>query len=402
MQILRKIEDGLMYVGADDHKISMFESTLEIAHGVSYNSYLFLDEKTCLMDTADQDVTRQFLENVEGALGGRKLDYLVIHHMEPDHCYNVSAILSRHPETKVVSNAKVFTFLRQFFPEMDFSSRSIVVKEGDSLSLGRHTIRFYLTPMVHWPEVMMSYEESEGLLFTADAFGTFGTLDGNLFASDVDFDRELLGDARTYYTNIVGKYGSSVQMAFKKLPLDKVKMILPLHGPIWKEKEIPYILDKYQKWSTYTPEKKGVLILFASMYGDTENAAVYFANLLAEKGVKDLHVYDLSRTPMDELVGLSFEYSNIALFAPTYNLTLYPSVDTYLTDILRMGLTKRTFTLVGNGTWAPVERKLMVEKLSTGRGNTILPTELTILSALKKEDLPVLNQMAEEVVDSLK
>lgn len=401
MDIIRRIEEGLLYIGADDRKIDKFESTISIPNGVSYNSYLFLDEKTCLLDTADQDVSKQFLENLEAGLSGRKLDYLVINHMEPDHAYNIGEVLLRHPETRIVSNSKALLFLSQFFPKLDLAGKTVAVKEGDVLSLGKHTLSFYLTPMVHWPEVMMTFEKEDGLLFSADAFGTFNTLDGNLFADDTDFSSRYLESARNYYANIVGKYGAQVQMAFKKLPVSSIKMILPLHGPIWR-KDIPYILDKYQHWSTYSPEEKAASLFYCSMYGNTENAARLLASMLGERGMKDIHVLDLCRSGMGEAVGESFRVSNLVLLAPTYNLTLYPEMDTYLTDILRMGLKNRKVSLVANGTWAPVEMKLMKEKLSTVPGMEILPTDLTILSALTEKDREVLGKMADEIVSSLR
>lgn len=402
MYCTRKILKDVYYVGCDDYKINLFESTLKINHGVSYNSYVILDKKTCLLDTADQDVSRQFLENVEHVLSNRKLDYLVIHHMEPDHCYNIGEILLRYPEVKVVSNEMVFKFISNFFPNLNLENNKVVVKEGDVLDLGKNKLRFVFTPMVHWPEVMMSMEETSGILFSADAFGSFNTLDGNLYSSDVDYQKDFLDDARDYYTNIVGKYGQQVQNAFKKLDVSKIKLILPLHGLIWKGKDINFILDKYIKWATYTPEDKNVIILFASMYGDNNEVARVLATKLSLLGIKKIKVYDTSRTSMSKLVGESFRVSNIVLISPTYNMSIFPSVLSYLDDILRMNLSNRTFTLIGNGSWAPVTNKLVKEKLSTNPTIKFTPTELTITSSLKENELEVIDQIASEINDSLK
>ena len=402
MECVRKIIKDVYYVGCDDHKIDLFESTLNINHGVSYNSYLIKDEKTCLLDTADQDVSRQFLENVEAVLGNKKLDYLVIHHMEPDHCYNINEILLRYPQVKIVSNEMVFTMINNFFPKLDISNNKYVVKEGDTLNLGKHTLQFVFTPMVHWPEVMMSIDKENGILFSADAFGSFNTLDGNLYSSDVNYDKDFLNSAREYYTNIVGKYGPQVQIAFKKLDPSIIKYILPLHGLIWKGKEIGYILDKYIKWSTYEYEDKEVIILFASMYGDNACAARVLANKLSEKGVKNLKVYDTSRTSMATLVAESFRVSNIVLIAPTYNMTIFPSMLTYIDDIMRMNLSNRTFTIIGNGSWAPVVSKLIKEKLSTNNTLKFTDTELVIKSTLKENDVETIEKVVNEIVSSLK
>lgn len=401
MYCTRKISKDLFYVGCDDYKIDLFESTLNINHGVSYNSYIILDDKTCLFDTADQDVSRLFLENVEHVLGKRKLDYLVVHHMEPDHCYNIKEVLLRYPDVKIVSNEKVFEFMKNFFPTLNIERNKKVVKEGDKLKLGHHTLQFVFTPMVHWPEVMMSFDIDTGTLFSADAFGSFNTLDGNLYSSDVDYDKEFLSSAREYYTNIVGKYGVQVQAAFKKLDPSKIKLILPLHGLLWKGEEISYILDKYIKWSTYTPEDKNVIILFASMYGDNNEVARVLANKLSEKGLKHLKVYDTSRTSMATLVSESFRVSNIVLIAPTYNMTIFPSMLSYLDDIMRMNLSNRTFTIIGNGSWAPVVGKLIKEKLSTNSTLSFTPSELTITSSLKKNDLTTLDTISNEIISSI-
>ncbi len=400
MNCATKIWDDLYYVGGSDRRIRKFENILPIHHGVSYNSYLFLDEKTCLMDTADQSISRLFLENVTSVLGTRKLDYLVIHHMEPDHCYNITEILLRYPEVQLVGNAQTFKMLHNFFPELDTQGKEIVVKDGDTLSLGKRKLHFYLTPMVHWPEVMMTFEETQGLLFTADAFGTFNALDGNLYADEVRYDRNFLDMARMYYTNIVGKYGQSVQQAFSKLPIDKVTMLLSLHGPIWR-KDLGYIIDKYQKWSTYTPEEKGVIIIYATMYGDTENAADILARDLSSQGITNIKEYDASYTDEDWLVSESFRVSNIVIISPTYNMTIHPDIDTYLSGMMRMALAKRTLTLIQAGSWCPSSLCLMKAKLACQKTFTYTPTELTILSGVKPCDVTSLETIAGEIKKSL-
>ncbi len=397
MYCTRKITDDLYYVGASEKRLERFENLFPLENGVSYNSYLFLDEKTCLLDTVDSSVSRQFIENVEHVLNGRKLDYLIIHHMEPDHCANIEEILLRHPETVVVGNAKTFLFIKQFYPELNLEERSLVVKENDTLALGRHTLKFAFTPMVHWPEVMMSYELSEGLLFTADAFGTFRALDGNLFFDQLDFEHDYLDEARRYYTNIVGKYGTSVQAAFKKLTDLDVRMILPLHGPVIRRKtDIAYMLDKYTNWSTYTPEDKGVIIVYGSMYGNNENAAYVLANLLSEKGVKAIKLYDASKTTASTLVAESFRVSNIVIICPTYNASIFPSIDNYVEDILRMNLHDRTLSIIQSGTWAPTSGNLLKAKLAKAKFN-YTETEITILSSLTEKNLEELDKLAEEI-----
>jgi flavorubredoxin len=402
MHCTRKIADELYYVGGSDRRLDKFENLLPLTRGVSYNSYVILDKKTCLMDTIDTSLTRTFLDNLEYVLNGRKLDYLVVHHMEPDHAYNLTQVLYRHPETKVVGNLKTFGFIHNFFPELNLEDKKIVVKEGDTLDLGTHKLHFCLTPMVHWPEVMMSFEEKEGWAFTADAFGTFDSLDGNLFADQLDFEHERLAEARRYYANIVGKYGFQVQMAFKKLLPLPIKMILPLHGPIYRTKEdISFIVDKYQKWSTYTPETKGVIIVYGTMYGDTGVASDILADDLSELGVKDIQVYDASKVDPSYLVSEAFRVSNIVILSPTYNATIYPAIDTFITDFLRMGLQNRTFTLGQNGSWVPQALNLIKSKLDAGKNYSYTSTEISIASSLNDEQLDTLKQMAKEIKETL-
>lgn len=400
MKNIRKVIDGLYYVGGNDRKKELFENTLKIHDGVSYNSYVFLDEKTCLMDTADQDITKEFLKNVEASLNGRALDYLIIHHMEPDHCYNIQEILLRHPETKLVGNVQTFRYLHNFFPALDTAGKEIVVKDKDTLSLGKHELTFFLTPLVHWPEVMMSFEKTEGLLFSADAFGAFGALNGHLFDDEIQLDRDWLDQARIYYTNIVGKYGPQVQNAFKKLPVSDIKMILPLHGPIFRT-NLSYALDKYQKWSTYTPEEKGVMIVYGSMYGNSKEAAEILATKLSENGIRELEIFDVSYTDKDRLLSEAFRLTNIVLVTPTYNAGIFPGIEEFILDMQRMNLQNKTFTLIQNGSWAPMANKLVKEKLTTLKNVSFTDTELTIQSALKEENLATIDTIVEEIKVSL-
>ena len=399
MHCTRRITDDLHYVGGSDRRLEKFENLFPIERGVSYNSYLLLDEKTCLLDTVDSSITRLFLENVKHVLDGRKLDYLVVHHMEPDHCANIEEILLRHPETQVVGNEKTFAFIHQFYPDLDLEGRKVVVKEGDVLKLGKHELHFFMAPMVHWPEVMVSYDPTDKVLFSADAFGTFGALNGNLFADEVDFDRDWLDDARRYYTNIVGKYGAQVQMALKKLAGVDIRFICSLHGPVWR-KDIAYLMDKYQHWSTYTPETKGVLIIYGSMYGDNENAAECLANFLSQEGIRDIRVHDASKTTPSVLVSEAFRLSHIVLITPTYNMTVYPSIEIFVDDILRMGLKNRTISLVENGSWAPAANRLLKEKLKEPAFH--FPTDdVSIRSNLDEGKLAELQNLAKAIKASL-
>lgn len=282
MYNVRNVTRDIVWIGASERRLALFENIFPIPRGVSYNSYVLLDEKTVLFDTVDASVAGQFFENLEYVLGERALDYLVVNHMEPDHCAMIGDIVRRYPEVQIVGNAKTFGMMQQFFGTA-FAERAVTVKEGETLNTGKHTLHFMMAPMVHWPEVMVSYDEADKVLFSADGFGTFGALNGNIFADELEFDREWLADARRYYTNIVGKYGASVQALLKKAAGLEIAVICPLHGPVWRE-DLDYILEKYQKWSTYEAEEQAVAILYASMYGNTASAADALAGALAERG----------------------------------------------------------------------------------------------------------------------
>ncbi|MBS6777451.1 MAG: FprA family A-type flavoprotein [Butyricicoccus pullicaecorum] len=395
MHSTRKVKDDLIYVGGSDRRLSRFENLFPIPKGVSYNSYVLLDEKTVLFDTADESISRQYIENVVHALNGRPLDYMVVQHMEPDHCAMIDDMLRRYPEAKMVCSAKAVGMFAQFYGT-DVAARALVVKEGDKLSTGEHTLHFVMAPMVHWPEVMVTYDEKDKILFSADAFGTFGALAGNIFNDEITFDTTWMNDARRYYTNIVGKYGVQVQALLKKAASLDIEMICPLHGPIWR-KDLGLLLEKYQKWSTYEPEDKTVMIAYATMYGNTENAANVLAGMLADKGVKNIAMYDVSETDVSELVAESFRCSHLVLAAPTYNSGIQPKMAAYLSDIKALNLQNRTVAVIDNGTWAATAGKQMIGTLEGMKNMTILENTISIKSALAENQLGALEALADEL-----
>ena len=395
MHSTRKVTDDLIYVGGSDRRLSRFENLFPIPKGVSYNSYVLLDEKTVLFDTADESISRQYIENVVHALNGRPLDYMVVQHMEPDHCAMIDDMLRRYPEAKMVCSAKAVGMFAQFYGT-DVAARALVVKEGDKLSTGEHTLHFVMAPMVHWPEVMVTYDVKDKILFSADAFGTFGALAGNIFNDEITFDTTWMNDARRYYTNIVGKYGVQVQALLKKAASLDIEMICPLHGPIWR-KDLGLLLEKYQKWSTYEPEDKTVMIAYATMYGNTENAANVLAGMLADKGVKNIAMYDVSETDVSELVAESFRCSHLVLAAPTYNSRIQPKMEAYLSDIKALNLQNRTVAVIDNGTWAATAGKQMIGMLEGMKNMTILENTISIKSALAENQLGALEALADEL-----
>ena len=402
MYCVRNVTEDLYWVGANDHRLHLFENIHPIPRGVSYNAYLLLDEKTVLFDTVDWSACRQLLENVEHLLGERPLDYLVINHMEPDHGASIEEILLRWPEVKVISTEKSFLFMRQFGFQID-GHELIEVKEGDTQTFGKHTVTFVAAPMVHWPEAMVTFDTTNGVLFSADAFGSFGALDGKLFADEVNFDRDWIDDARRYLTNIVGKYGPHIQLLLKKAGtiLDQIKYICPLHGPVWR-KDLGYFIDKYDKWSRYEPEEKGVMIAYASMYGNTEAAAQALAAKLCEKGVTNVWVYDVSNTHVSYLVSESFRLSHIVLASVTYNLGIYPVMHDYLMHLKGLNLQNRTFALIENGSWAPKSGDLMQKFVDEELKNmTVLNDRLSIASALHADKAAELEALADAIVESM-
>jgi len=399
MHCTQSVTSDILFIGASDRRQALFENVFPIPRGVSYNAYLVLDEKTVLLDTVDKAVGERFLENLEYGLNGRKLDYIVVDHMEPDHCATLGEVLRRCPDAQVVGNAKTIAMIGQFF-ESDLSGRTVTVKEGDTLHTGRHTFTFIMAPMVHWPEVMVTYDATDKILFSADAFGTFGALNGNIFADQVNFERDWLDDARRYYTNIVGKYGVQVQSLLKKTAGLEVACICPLHGPIWRE-NISWFLDKYQKWSTYTPEDRGVAIFCGSIYGNTENAAEILANRLAEKGVQNIALYDVSHTDVSQLVGEAFRCSHLVFAAATYNGGIFTPMENLLLDLKAHSLQNRTAAIIDNGTWAATAGKQMAELLGAMKNMTVLESTVSLRSSVKADKREALDALADALAADL-
>ena len=380
------ITDSILYVGVDDRTIDLFESQYVVPNGISYNSYLILDEKVALMDTVDSRATEEWLNNLNKALDGRSVDYLVVSHMEPDHAGNIKNLIDRYPDMKIVGNAKTFAMIPQFF-EVDITERSVVVKEGDTLSLGKHTLQFFMAPMVHWPEVMVAYEQSEKILFSADGFGKFGAL---------DTDEAWTCEARRYYFNIVGKYGAQVQALLKKAATLDIQMICPLHGPILKE-DLGYYIGKYDIWSKYEPEDEGVFIAFASIHGNTAKAAKKLAEMLEEKGAKRVAIADLTRDDMAEAVEDAFRHDKLVVASSTYDGGLFPCMEDFLSHLKAKNFQKRTVALMENGSWAPMAAKKMREYLEGMKEITICEPVVTIKSAMKEDTLKVMEELAEKL-----
>lgn len=398
MYCVRRVCDDIYWVGGSDRRIGLFENIFPVPRGVSYNSYLIMDEKTVLLDTVDYSISRQFIENITYVLKGRKLDYIVVNHMEPDHCAVIGDLILRYPDVKIIGNAKTFQMINQFYGNMKYEA--VTVKEGDTFNTGRHNLNFVMAPMVHWPEAMVTFDDVTGTLFSADAFGTFGALDGTIFADEVNFDRDWLDDARRYYTNIVGKYGAQVQAVLKKAANLDIKMICPLHGPIWRE-NLGYIIEKYDKWSRYEPEENGVLIAYASMYGNTENMANVLANILAEKGVKNIRVYDVSNTHVSQLVSESFKYSSIVLASPTYNGGVYPVMENFIADIKALNLQNRNVAVMDNGTWAVTAGKQIVKEIGEMKNMNITEKVFSVKSAMNESQYEEINEFADAVLSGL-
>ena len=399
MNGVRKVTEDLYWVGVNDKRIELFENIHPIPEGVSYNSYLLMDEKTVLFDTVDWAGCRVFLENIAAVLNGRKLDYLVINHMEPDHAASLEEVLIRYPECKVISNEKAFMFMRQF--GFDVDGRTITVKEGDTKSFGKHTVTFLFAQMVHWPEAMVTFDTTNGVLFSADAFGSFGSLDGKLFDDEVNFDRDWIDNARRYFTNIVGKYGPFVQALLAKARTAPIKMFCPLHGPVWRT-NLGYFIDKHDKWSRYIPEENGVMIVYASMYGNTESAAQALAAQLCEKGVTNVRVYDVSKTHVSYLVAEAFKYSHIVLASVTYNLNIYPVMEDFLHHLKVLNLSKRVFGIIENGSWAIKSGTLMAKYIDENlKDCRILNAKMTINSSANHSNASELAELADAIVKSV-
>ena len=393
MYCVQSITPDLFWIGASDRRLAQFENAFPIPRGVSYNSYLVRDEQTVLLDTADHAVGERFFENLEHCLEGRALDYVVVNHMEPDHCATLGEVLRRWPGARVVGNAKTLTMIGQFFC-CDLTGRTVTVKEGDTLSTGRHTFSFHMAPMVHWPETMATYDAADKVLFSADAFGTFGALDGNLYADQMDFPRDWLADARRYYANIVGKYGAQVQALLKKTAGLDIQCLCPLHGPVWR-RDIGWYVEKYQRWSTYTPEDRGVAIFCGSVYGHTENAADILACRLSERGVHNIALYDVSVTHPSYLVAEAFRCSHLVLASATYNGGIFTPMENLLLDLKAHNLQKRTVALIENGTWAPQSGRLMGELVGAMKDMTVLEGTVSLRSSVKEEQRLALEALAD-------
>lgn len=376
---VRKITDDLYFVGASDRRLELFENLFPIPRGVSYNSYLLMDDKTVLFDTIDKSVSGTYFANIKDVLNGRKLDYLIVNHMEPDHAAMIEDLILRYPDVKIVSNSKTFPMINQFF---DFDFEAHVVAEGDTLETGHHTLTFVMAPMVHWPEAMMTFDTTCGTLFSADAFGIFGAVDGNIFRDEIDFNTNWQDDARRYYTNIVGKYGVQVQSVLKKAAGLDIKTICPLHGPIWRS-DINWIVNKYDLWSRWEPECDDVIIVYASMYGNTESAAHIVASKLTEAG-KRVRVINICNTDKSYAIAEMFRAKNIILASPTYNGGIYPTMEALVNDMKALLLQNRKVGIIENGTWAPVAGRQIAAILDTMKNMTIAG-KLTIKSCLKKE-----------------
>ena len=398
MYCTRNVTNDLVWVGGDDRRLAMFEGVYSVPDGVSYNSYLLLDEKTVLFDTVDEAVQKVFFENVAHTLAGRKLDYVIVQHMEPDHSATLEGILMRHPEAVVICNKKTEAMIYQFFGA-DLKMNVQIVGEGDVLKTGRHELTFLMAPMGHWPEVMVTYDITDKILFSADAFGTFGALNGALFADEVDFFADYLKEARRYYTNIVGKYGTQVQALLKKASTVEINMICPLHGFVWRRNIGDYLV-KYQQWSRYEPEVTGVMIAYASVYGNTENAANILACRLRDMGIRTT-IFDVSVTASSEIVAASFEYSHLVFASTTYNAGIFISMDELLRDLASHNLQNRTVAFLENGSWAATSGKLMREIIGSLKNMTILDKTVSLKSSLSEAQLDDIDALAEAIAETM-
>lgn len=396
-----EIKKNLHWIGGNDRRLHRFENLFPLQFGIAYNSYLWMDEKTALIDTVDQSISQLFLDNVEHVLNGRDLDYLVVNHMEPDHCGNVEAILRRYPMCKFVGNARTFQFFQQFY-DFDASYAYMEVKDGDTLTIGQHTLKFYMAQMVHWPEVMMTLETTEHVLFTSDAYGTFGAHYGSLFADQIDYRRNHIDEARRYYANIIGRFGGPVQTIMRKLSNDVIKMICPLHGPIYREStELALILDKYEKWSNYEPEVNSVLLIYGTMYNNTELVVDTLATKLSDRGVREMRIYDVSEFDLSYLIADVWKYSHIVLASPTYNTGTFFLIHNLLHELVHLNLTNRKFSLIVNQSWGGQALQQMKEMVSKMRNVEIIGEPLMIQSTVKDVNLPQIEKLADEIAASV-
>jgi len=400
MQNTHEIAPGLHWVGGNERRLQRFENLFPLRFGVAYNSYLIVDEKTCLLDTVDSSISQLFIDNVEFVLNGRDLDYLVVNHMEPDHCGNIETIIRRYPNVKFIGNAKTFQFFEQFY-RFNASKNYMLVKDLQELDLGSRKLRFYTAPMVHWPEVMMTLDFTNHILFSSDAYGTFGAHNGTYFADEMDYRRDHLDEARRYYSNIVGKFGIPVQGIMKKLSNEVIDMICPLHGPMYRDEELALILDKYDKWSKYIPETKSALIIYATMYNNTESVADKLATSLGKYGVRDMRVYDVSEFDPSYLVSEVWKYSHIVIASPTYNTSVFYKIYNLLHELVSLNLQNRKFSFVVNSTWGGQtleQLQAIVEKM---KNIEIIGEPLLIKSTLREENLEAIDNLAKAISESI-
>ena len=382
------ISDTIRYVGVNDKTLDLFESQYRIPNGVSYNSYVILDEKVVVMDTVDKRASNEWLKNLESVLGDRKVDYLVVQHLEPDHAANIKNLSEKYPEMKLVGNEKTFNMLPQFF-DIDLTDKKIVVAEGDELNLGNHTLQFFMAPMVHWPEVMVSYEKTEKILFSADGFGKFGAL---------DIDDEWTPEARRYFINIVGKYGSPVQALLKKASTLDIKTICPLHGPILNE-NLGFYIDKYNTWSSYIPEEEGTVVAYASIHGNTADSARKMVEILKNKGEKNVVLYDLSRADMSEVIADSFRFDKLIVAAATYDGGVFPCMEDFLLHLKHKNFQNRKVGIIENGSWTPLAGKCMKDIFEKMRNINICNSLVTIKSVAKDENIETMKSLADEILN---
>lgn len=396
MHNTRKINDDIYYLGASDRRIELFENVYPVSQGMSYNSYLITDEKTCLMDSVDETVRGQFLENLQYALNGRNLDYMVVQHMEPDHCSIVPELFRMYPDMKLVASLQAFKMMENFY-SLQTEERRLVVKEGDTLKLGKHTLKFIAAPMVHWPEVLMTYDVTDKILFSADAFGSFGAMSGNIFADEIDWDKDFKDEARRYYVNIVGKYGLQTQNVLKKASTLDIQMICPLHAHIWR-KDLSTIISLYDTWSKYEAEKDSVVIFYGSIYGNTQNAAEILAMQLAENGIENVEVFDTSKTHVSFLVSKAFEYKTLVFAAATYNAEIFDTVQNLITELKNHNLANRRIGLIENGSWAPVAASKMKAQLETFKNMEVVEPVVKVVSSVTDKNVEELSVLAKELM----
>lgn len=396
MHNTRKINDDIYYLGASDRRIELFENVYPVSRGMSYNSYLITDEKTCLMDSVDESVRGQFLENLQYALNGRNLDYMVVQHMEPDHCSIVPELFRMYPDMKLVASLQAFKMMENFY-SLQTEERRLVVKEGDTLKLGKHTLKFIAAPMVHWPEVLMTYDVTDKILFSADAFGSFGAMSGNIFADEIDWDKDFKDEARRYYVNIVGKYGLQTQNVLKKASTLDIQMICPLHAHIWR-KDLSTIISLYDTWSKYEAEKDSVVIFYGSIYGNTQNATEILAMQLAENGIENVEVFDTSKTHVSFLVSKAFEYKTLVFAAATYNAVIFDTVQNLITELKNHNLSNRRIGLIENGSWAPVAASKMKAQLETFKNMEVVEPVVKVMSSVTDKNVEELSVLAKELM----